>query len=228
MRWRGGWARLGPWRAQPGSSVAQLSIGSECSPSAQVVDRCLALLRDAGYAAVVTSAMPPAETLAFVDAGFTVRERLHLLAHDLRALPRAPRATRRGQRLDRAPVLTLDGRAFDSSWRLGTSAGFDEALHATPLARFRVVEEDGRILGYAITGLAGAQGYLQRVAVDPDAQGRGRGRVLVADSLRWLARRRVSRALVNTQERNDTALALYLSCGFRRLPAGLCVLGREL
>jgi len=33
---------------------------------------------------------------------------------------------------------------------------------------------------------------------------------------------------VNTQLDNDAALALYESSGFRRLPVGLCVLGRTL
>jgi hypothetical protein len=33
---------------------------------------------------------------------------------------------------------------------------------------------------------------------------------------------------VNTQWDNEVALALYQSCGFRRLPVGLSVLGRTL
>jgi hypothetical protein len=34
--------------------------------------------------------------------------------------------------------------------------------------------------------------------------------------------------MVNTQEGNARALALYTRAGFQRLPVGLCVLGREL
>ena len=51
---------------------------------------------------------------------------------------------------------------------------------------------------------------------------------LIADALWWLRRRAVDRALVNTQLENTVALSLYESCGFRRLPVGLCVLGRTL
>jgi ribosomal protein S18 acetylase RimI-like enzyme len=35
-------------------------------------------------------------------------------------------------------------------------------------------------------------------------------------------------AFVNTQDENVRALQLYERAGFRRLPVGLCVLGREL
>jgi ribosomal protein S18 acetylase RimI-like enzyme len=39
-----------------------------------------------------------------------------------------------------------------------------------------------------------------------------------------MKRRGVDRAMVNTQERNDTALALYQHLGFRLQPGGLAVL----
>jgi ribosomal protein S18 acetylase RimI-like enzyme len=43
-----------------------------------------------------------------------------------------------------------------------------------------------------------------------------------------MRRRGVERVVVNTQERNEPALALYESMGFRLQPRGLAVLGREL
>jgi ribosomal protein S18 acetylase RimI-like enzyme len=65
---------------------------------------------------------------------------------------------------------------------------------------------------------------LQRLAVDPGHQRRGLGRALALDSLRWLKRRGVDRAMVNTQEHNDGALSLYQHLGFRLQPGGLAVL----
>ncbi len=56
----------------------------------------------------------------------------------------------------------------------------------------------------------------------------GWGQTLVFDALRWLQHHDANRALVNTQWTNEGALALYESCGFRRLPVGLCVLDRTL
>ena len=71
-------------------------------------------------------------------------------------------------------------------------------------------------------------GYVQRLAVHPDARGRGLGRSLVGDVLRWMRRHGAARALVNTQRSNEAALALYRACGFRVLPEGLQVLARAL
>jgi [ribosomal protein S18]-alanine N-acetyltransferase len=196
------------------------------------VERCLARLRGAGYGEVVTNALTPVDSLPFVDAGFTVRERLHLLSHDLSGLEVPTRSSRRARHADRDVVLRLDARAFAPSWRLAGHGGLTDALRATPVARFRVAEnriaEGTAVVGYAISGRAGDHGYLQRVAVDPGAQGQGWGRALVADGLRWVRRRGAVRALVNTQLANTAALSLYESCGFRRLPVGLCVLGRPL
>ena len=229
LRWRGGWARIAPWPG-PERHVAHLTVGTETPPSYEVIDRCLARLRRAGYGGVVTNALTAADCLPFVDAGFHVRERLHLLEHDLTGLPAPIRRTRRARRGDRPEVLALDQRAFEPAWRLAGPAGFDEAVRATPTARVRVAERDdrGEAVAYAITGRAGTQGYVQRVAVDPAARRDGWGRVLVADGLHWLRRRGARRALVNTQLGNAAALSLYHACGFRRLPVGLCVLTRPL
>ncbi|HEX6311056.1 MAG TPA: GNAT family N-acetyltransferase [Acidimicrobiia bacterium] len=228
FRWRGGWARIAPWPG-PERGVAHLTVGSDTPPSCEVVEHCLTRLRHAGYGGVVTNALTAADSLPFVDAGFAVRERLHLLEHDLTGLREPLRPTRRARRGDRPGVLALDHRAFEPSWRLAGATGLDEALRATRVARMRVAAANGAApVAYAITGRAGDQGYLQRVAVDPDARRAGWGRALVADGLHWLRRRGSRRALVNTQLGNDAALSLYEASGFRRLPVGLCVLARPL
>jgi GNAT superfamily N-acetyltransferase len=224
LRWRGGWARLGPWRG--GDEVALVSVGAQQPPDATLVDRALRILAGDGYSSVVTNALAPADALPFVDAGFTVRQRLHLLGHDMIRLPHAVHTTRRAHRSDRGAVLALDALAFDAFWRLD-DLGLDDALHATPIARFRVGGERSPS-AYAISGRAGALGYIQRVAVHPDARGEGWGRTVVADALHWLHRQRVGRTLVNTQVGNDVALHLYETCGFTPMPFGLCVMGRDL
>jgi ribosomal protein S18 acetylase RimI-like enzyme len=235
-----GWARAAPWRGQ--ADIAQLVLGERVPSDRSVIESCLHALRRSGYATVVTTAMPPGDALPFVDAGFEMRERLHLLEHDLVALPVArpnPPRLRRAWRTDRTSVLALDHLAFDEFWRL-EDQGLREALQATPAVRFRVGEPARPLAGgapeparyeaaaYAITGRAGRQGYLQRIAVHPDVRRQGWGEALVLDALRWLRRHDVRRALVNTQWTNEGAVALYESCGFRRLPVGLCVLDRNL
>jgi GNAT superfamily N-acetyltransferase len=228
LRFSGGWARVGPWRGH--LDVAHLVLGSQTPASSDAVNDCASRLRASGYRAVVTSAVTAADSLPFLDAGFEVREKLHLLEHRLESLPPILDGLpiRRAWRGDRAAVVDLDTRSFDEFWKLDTE-GLREALRATPAVRFRVGQDpDGDVAAYAITGRAGRHGYLQRIAVDPTIRRMGWGRALVADSLRWLARHDAARALVNTQLDNDAAVRLYTSCGFQQLPAGLCVLGRNL
>jgi ribosomal protein S18 acetylase RimI-like enzyme len=168
-----------------------------------------------------------ADAMPFLDAGFSVRERLHLLAHAMGDLPQPPHTTRRARKGDRAAVLELDHLSFDGFWRLDAD-GLTNAIEATPASRFRVIEGDDGLLAYAVTGRAAQHGYLQRLAVHPDVRRGGYGRAIVLDGLRWLRRHGATQALVNTQDDNRPALALYESCGFRELPTGLCVMGRQL
>jgi GNAT superfamily N-acetyltransferase len=221
-------ARVAPWRGSPRLAyLAPLPDGPP--PSSVFLGRCLEDLAAQGFTSVVTPALAPAEQRPFLLAGFDLHERLHLLAHDLFDLPPARRgATRRARRRDRRAVLGVDEAAFSVFWRLDR-AGLQEAIEAVPSTRFRVSAGGGRaVAGYAIAGRAAQQGYLQRLAVAPEHQHEGRGRALVADALRWMRRRGVARAVVNTQLGNEAALSLYMRTGFRLQPAGLAVLRRAL
>jgi len=218
--------RVGAWRGD--ESIAYMAPATDRPPSAALVREACTVLAQRGYREVLTAALAPAERAGFLAAGFEVRDSLHLLAHDLREIPDPPDANmRRGWRFDRAAALAVDHAAFPPFWRLD-AGGLREALTATPSSRFRVGIADHRVVGYAVTGRAGSRGYLQRLAVDPHLQGLGLGRALVADSLRWLRRRGVTNAVVNTQVENERALHLYLRIGFRLQPSGLEVLGRTI
>jgi ribosomal protein S18 acetylase RimI-like enzyme len=226
LRFGDSWARIAPWRG--GGGAAHLIVGPDASVPPSIVEHCVEQARASGYESVLTSAVGPQESGVFVDAGFSIRERLHLLALDLDTAPApAARPLDKATRRDRAAVLEVDDASFDSFWRLGP-VGLKDALTATPTTRFRVGRDDERVIAYGITGVAGRYGYLQRIAVHPDLRARGWGHAVVADSLNWVWKHGAHRAYVNTQLLNERALALYESFGFQRLPAGLCVLGRSL
>jgi ribosomal protein S18 acetylase RimI-like enzyme len=230
VQWGSDRLRVGPWRGD--ATIAQVVPPPGQLPSRGTIDRCLGELGGRGFRSALTSALTYAEQQPFLDAGFVVHERLHLLRHDLRAVPsRPPRPEgplrlRRGRRVDRDDVLAVDGAAFSPFGRFD-AGGLDDARAATPNSRFRVAD-DGSVVGYAVTGRAGTIGYLQRLAVLPHKQRNGIGRALVVDALVWVHRRGATSLLVNTQETNDAALDLYEHMGFEREAYGLAVLEHPL
>jgi ribosomal-protein-alanine N-acetyltransferase len=220
VRWSGGSARLRSWRNS--ADIAQLTLSSERAPTEAAVAEWQTWLRMKGFQRIVTNALTTADALPLIDIGYVVRERLHLLAHDLRAIPNVHHRSRRAFRFDWPAVLTLDNVCFDDFWRLD-EASLRDALGATPSRRFRLVHRDG-LAAYAITGRSDKQGFVQRLAVDPLYRRTGLGTGLIVDALEWLRGSGARQALVNTQITNEDALALYRNCGFTQLPVGLCIL----
>jgi ribosomal protein S18 acetylase RimI-like enzyme len=220
--------RVAPWRDAPGVAVLIPMMGYPASATS--IDYARELLGSRGVRRLLTAALPPAEQAPFLDRGFTVREPLHLLVHDLQAIPSpvdvSPVRLRRGWRRDYPAALTVDAAAFDRFWRFDLHA-LRESRTATPSNRFRVAVAPD-LVGFAVTGRNASTCYLQRLTVDPEHHRHGIGRALVVDALRWARSRRVERMLVNTQVANEAALSLYEQLGFVRAPEGLAVLEQEL
>jgi ribosomal protein S18 acetylase RimI-like enzyme len=235
LEWGQERARAGPWRGD--GLVAYLApLPQAPPPSTDFLCRCLDTLARRGYAEVITSALIGSEQRPFRAVGFQPCEQLRLLVHDLSALPPAPAVPmRRATKADWPEVLDLDAASFSPFWRLD-KGGLSEALVATPSSRFRIAGSRRAantpfgpdVLGYAITGRAGDEGYLQRLAVAPAARRAGVGRALALDGLRWLRRRGARRAVVNTQYGNHAAFNLYQRLGFKVEPSDLAVLHRVL
>ncbi|MEL7206779.1 MAG: GNAT family N-acetyltransferase [Actinomycetota bacterium] len=194
------------------------------NPTAPEIARCLDSLDQRGVELAFTPALSPFEAEPFFQAGFELHERLHLLACPLDGgTPRPTHRLRPGRPWDRNRVLDIDTRAFERFWQFDKFS-LKEARQATPASRFTVAVHHHRVVGYAVTGRAGRRGYLQRLAVDPDHAGGGIGTSLIHDGFRWLEGRNADTVMVNTQETNGRALALYERIGFRRQREGLLVL----
>lgn len=223
-------ARVAPWRGD-GSAAVITTLPEAPLLSVEFVRHCLETLAGQGFCRVRTAALSPLEQAGFLAAGFTVEEELRLLGMNLDVarleVPPGVRLVGVNARR-RKQVLEVDAAAFSEFWRFDEVA-LGEALGATPDVRFRAaVPRFSRLEGYAICGRAGRRGYVQRLAVRPAAQGKGVGRRLLMDGLTWLARHGCTRAFVNTQISNLSALSLYRAVGFTEEPVGLSVLSAGL
>lgn len=74
-----------------------------------------------------------------------------------------------------------------------------------------------RIAGFILARTAADEAEILTIAVDPNRQGRGYGRVLVEEAMRRLFRDHVSALFLEVDESNQPALRLYRSLGFEEV-----------
>ena len=210
----------GAWRVWAGDPSGRTAVVRGTPRIGLLVPELLA----AGMTLARTGALSEPAAAHLTDEGWDIAGRLHLLQHDLQRMERPWRgAFRKGRGAHLSEIAAVDRSAFPTEWQLGLQ-GLTEALAATPRSRIRIHRQGGAITAFAISGMAGGDGYLQRLAVVEALRRDGVGRQLTLDALRWMRRRRARRALVNTYEGNDAALRLYEGVGFHELSPGLVVL----
>jgi ribosomal-protein-alanine N-acetyltransferase len=89
------------------------------------------------------------------------------------------------------------------------------ATRGRPATRsYLIAETDGAMAGYAILDVAGGTGTVQAIAVRADRQGRGVGRVLLADLIASAAARGCQEIFLNVRADNAHARRLYERTGF--------------
>ncbi len=110
-------------------------------------------------------------------------------------------------------IMTLERASFPSdAW---SDAMMREEL-ASPHGWYVVVEEAGRVIGYA--GLRAPRGArdadIQTITIASTARGRGRGRALLRELLEEAARRGITAVYLEVRADNPVAQSLYASEGF--------------
>ncbi|MDU0344636.1 ribosomal protein S18-alanine N-acetyltransferase [Microbacterium sp. KSW2-29] len=122
-------------------------------------------------------------------------------------------STRAAAVADLDAIMDLERTSFPTdAW---SAAMMREEL-ASPHGFYVVVEEAGRLVGYA--GLRAVRGArdadIQTIAISAAARGRGRGRALLNTLLDEAARRGVHDVFLEVRADNPVAQALYASEGF--------------
>ena len=117
----------------------------------------------------------------------------------------------------------LDAATFDPLWHFGRRDLFELLLRG----RVQVAWWEGELAGYSALGAnTRREGQLARLAVHPAFQGRGMGRALLADAIRYAATE-YAVLVLNTQVTNTRSQMLYRSLGFRTLGTPIPVFARQ-
>ena len=122
-------------------------------------------------------------------------------------------------------VLAVERECFDTLWQRD-AADFLDVTETYPY--FVVAEDESGILGYQFNAVDAVTGYLVRIAVHPRAWGTGVGTRLMAEAVRYFERRHVWKIVLNTEEENYRAHALYEWFGFQLIEPRGFVLGRQI
>ncbi|PKQ26650.1 MAG: ribosomal-protein-alanine N-acetyltransferase [Actinobacteria bacterium HGW-Actinobacteria-4] len=88
----------------------------------------------------------------------------------------------------------------------------DDFAHG--MKRYRGIEVDGQLVGYAVYGYDGDAFSLMNIAVVEDARGAGHGRAFMEDFLGQARAERASEVWLEVAVTNAPAIALYRSYGF--------------
>jgi dTDP-4-amino-4,6-dideoxy-D-galactose acyltransferase len=137
------------------------------------------------------------------------------IPEDVPALREIARVSHRDSRFYQDPNFTdAQCDALYETWIDKSCAGYADVV--------LVEKVDGRATGYVSCHSSGtAPARIGLFAVAPGARGRGVGRGLVGEALRWFHEHGASRVSVVTQGRNVAAQRLYQRAGFQTVSLAL-------
>jgi ribosomal-protein-alanine N-acetyltransferase len=119
---------------------------------------------------------------------------------------------RSARRADLEPIVTIDRAAFKPYWWRSEATLGRRAARAS---QFTVAERRGKVVGYTEWESCPPAAHLNRIAVHPDDQGQGVGRLLLSEVVHTAWRNGVEELSLNTQRHNRRARRLYDTFGFK-------------
>lgn len=110
-------------------------------------------------------------------------------------------------------IMDIEKKCFPSPW---PERAFREEL-ARPWSRSIVIEDKKikRIIGYSIMWYIYDECHLLNIAINPEYQGRGFGKLLMGTIVRYSKKMGASYILLEVRRSNIRAINLYKSFGFK-------------
>lgn len=215
------YALVAPWRHRSDISLCQ-ELSAVRNPERLLraaTERC----RAAGDALFVVLDMDEHRPQGFYErSGLAPIETVITYEAERSRIPRFAPSSIRFERAEPArpdhlaALLAIDHAAFPWLW-WNSPAEFRE-YHHTPGVELHLGYDGDRPVAYLGFTTFTGWGHLDRIAVDPAAQGKGIGRAALSYALGVLLQRRANRIGLSTQEGNWRSRRLYEAFGFRRSP----------
>ncbi|KYZ75425.1 ribosomal-protein-alanine acetyltransferase [Anaerosporomusa subterranea] len=108
-------------------------------------------------------------------------------------------------------VVALEQATFSMPW---SRDAFETELSSNPLARYIVMKEDGKFVGYAGMWFVLDEAHIMNVAIEASCRGRGLGKALMQQMLHIAASNGVESMTLEVRRSNCTARHLYAEFGF--------------
>lgn len=108
-------------------------------------------------------------------------------------------------------LTVVDNAAFAAPWQYSRAVIQQALLQSSYVT---VAELNGAVVGYQLSSGGRAGGHLARLAVWPQLQGHGIGRLLVGQVVEHFEKLGAPVITVNTQRDNNSSLAVYRAFGF--------------
>lgn len=108
-------------------------------------------------------------------------------------------------------LARLEQICFSQPW---SRASLLEEIE-NPTAVFLVAEEDGHTLGYSGMHVVCGEGYIDNIAVFPEARRKGVARQLLDSLIKWLREQQGVFLTLEVRPSNAAAVSLYRSLGFQ-------------
>ncbi len=114
--------------------------------------------------------------------------------------------------LDLPEVLYIEKQSFRNPW---SEEDFKREITLNQKAMYLVALEDETIVGYVGTWLLGDEGHITNIAVEPIKRGKGYGKRLAEEAVKYLWEKGASYIILEVRISNLVAITLYQSLGFR-------------
>lgn len=121
---------------------------------------------------------------------------------------------RTAERADLGAIIAIERVSFGDPWTRGM---FGTHLVSDGGNNFLVAEEDGRVVGYAITIAVAGESELLNIAVDPERRGQRIGALLLDTAMERCRLSGVTEMWLEVRESNAGARMLYDSRGFAEM-----------